>query len=395
MFILKSLKMIKTIKLSKDIQRIILLFLCWKIILILVSFMAIKFIPLSYQDRFLGGGPINYQLSPELFSWANFDGEHYLSIAIFGYKGLEQAFFPVYPMLISFFAKPFSESLFSSLVNSTIIGLIISNTVFLFALIILYKLINIDFSKRIALLTISLLLVFPTSFYFGALYSEALFLLLSVNSFMNARKAKWVQAGIWGAFASATRIFGILLFPALLIEVYLQKEKLSKTFWIILIPFGLGIYMLYQYLTVGDAFAFYHLQKVVGEQHQSGLTSLPQVYFRYVKMILSVDIINPIYQTVWLEFLVGILFFTLPLYGYFKKIRLSYLFYAMVGFLLPSIQGSLSSVPRYVIVFFPSFLTLALLINSLPKLVRALIIFVSSILLLTETAIFLRGYWVA
>ena len=395
MIILKLLKMIRITKLSKDIQRIILLFLCWKMILILISFMAIKFIPLSYQDRFLGGGPINYHLSPQLFSWANFDGEHYLSIAIFGYKGLEQAFFPVYPMLISFFAKPLSEDLLSSLINSTIIGLIISNAVFLLALIILYELIRKDFSKKIALLTISLLLIFPTSFYFGALYNEALFLLLSVNSFISARNGKWMQAGIWGAFASGTRIFGILLFPALLIEAYIQGEKLSKALWTLLIPLGLGIYMLYQYLTVGDALAFYHLQKLVGEQHQSGLTLLPQVYFRYVKMILTVDKGSFIYQTIWLEFLIGIMFFALPIYGYFKKIRLSYLFYAMAGFLLPSIQGSFSSVPRYVLILFPSFIILALWLDRLPKILRIFFFLLIIPLLIIETSLFLRGYWVS
>jgi len=285
--------------------------------------------------------------------------------------------------------------LLSALINSTLVGLVISNTAFLITLIILYELIQLDFSKNIALLTISLLLVFPTSFYFGALYSEALFLLFSVISFYTARKGKWLIATIFGILSSATRVFGILLLPALLIEVYQKREKFSKAFWILLIPLGLGIYMFYQYLKVGDAFAFYHLQTSVGEQHQSGVILLPQVYFRYIKMISTVDKSNPIYQTVWLEFLVGILFFALPIYGYFKKIRLSYLFYAMSGFLLPSIQGSFSSVPRYVTILFPAFLVLALLINSLPKLLRGVLIFISLILLLIEAALFLRGYWIA
>lgn len=380
-------------------MNILFLFLSWRILLIIVSIFAIKLIPLAYEDKFLGGGPINYKLMPYFFSWANFDGEHYLSIAIFGYKGLEQAFFPLYPMMISFFANPFF-SIFTPVVSSTIVGLFISNIFFILALIILFKLIRVDFSKKIAYITISLLLIFPTSFYFGALYSESLFLFLSVLSFYFARKDKWELSSILGFLSSATRIFGILLLPALLIEAYQQKISIKKILWLFLIPLGLGIYMLYQYQTTGDPLAFYRLQKIVGEQHQSGLTILPQTYFRYIKMVFTVDKSSAIYQTLWLEFLVGLAFFILPIYGYFKRIgskriRLSYLFYAMIGFLIPSIQGSFSSVPRYIIVFFPSFLALAFFFDTLPKFLKIILFITSLLILILESALFVRGYWIA
>ena len=387
--------MIKNFSWKSDIFKILGLFLIWKVLLIGVLFFSINFIQLAYIDRFLGGGPINYKLSPELFSWANFDGEHYLSIALFGYKGLEQAFFPIFPMLISFFSKPFYSDLLSAFIYSTFFGLLISNISFFLSLLFLYKLILLDFSRKIALLTILVLILFPTSFYFGSLYNESLFLALSLGSFYFARKKSYFLSTVFGIISCATRIFGILLLPALLIEIFQKKEQISKWFWILFIPLGLVIYMIYQYLTVGDPLAFYKLQKLVGEQHQSGITLLPQVYFRYIKMFLTVDPQNPIYQTIILEFLVGVLFFVLPIIGYFKKVRLSYLFYAMVGFLLPTIQGSFSSVPRYMIVFFPSFIILALILEGLPKFLRIFILTVSALLLMIETALFLRGYWVA
>lgn len=383
------------IDLQSPVFKILAIFLAWRLVLIIILLFAINFVPLGYKDRFLGGGPVNYQLSPQLFSWANFDGEHYLSISIFGYKFLEQAFFPVYPMLISFFSRPNPQDLLMSLVNSTLTGLIISNVSLLLSLIFLWQLIKIDFSKKIAYLTVILIVVFPTSFYFGAVYNESLFLLLSVLSFYSARKGNFFLAGVFGAISSATRIFGILILPALLIEAFYQKVSIYKFFWIFLIPSGLGIYMFYQFIIVGDPLAFYHLQKLVGEQHQSGLTLLPQVYYRYIKMLLTVDIQNPIFQTVVLEFAVGAVFFLLPIYGYFKKIRLSYLVYAMLGFLAPTIQGSFSSVPRYIIVFFPSFLAVALWFSQLPKSVKILLITSSLIALVIEATLFLRGYWIA
>lgn len=386
--------MIKKLKLSDDTLKIIGIFLSWRLILLIVSFFSIKFVPLAFQDKFLGGGPVNYQLAPHFFSWANFDGEHYLSIAIFGYKALQQVFFPIYPMLISFFAKLFTQDPLSLLINSTLIGLIISNASLLIALLFLYDLLKIDFSKKIAFFTIILILIFPTSFFFGALYSESLFLLLTVLAFLNIRKGNWFWASFFGMIAAATRVFGVLLFPAFLIEVFLQK-KYSKIFWTLLIPLGLGLYMYYQYLTVGDPLAFYHIQDLVGEQRQSNLVILPQVYFRYIKMLSSVDPLSFIYQTVLLEFIVGIVFFILPICGYFKKIRLSYLCYALVGFLITTVQGSFSSVPRYVLVFFPSFIALAIWFEHLPRLFKLLFFLILTFLLVVETSLFLRGYWVA
>lgn len=386
--------MIKKIPLSENSLKIIFLFLLWKIILIFVLFFSIKYIPLANLDRYLGGGSVNFKLSPELFSWANFDGEHYLSISIFGYKALEQAFFPVYPLIISFFAKFFSQDLLSLLINSTIAGLIISHASFIIALLYLYDLIRIDFPKKIALLVIFSLLAFPTSFYFGTVYNESLFLLLSVLAFLHARKGNWLRASVFGMVASSTRIFGVLLFPAFLIEAYLQKNY-KGVFWLLLIPLGLGLYMYYQYITVGDALAFYHVQPLVGEQRQSTLVFLPQVYFRYMKMLSSLSPLSPLYQTILLEGICGIVFFLLPIYGYFKKIRLSYLFYAFVGFMITSVQGSFSSVPRYVLVFFPSFIALSLHLDRLPRLLKVSFFLISIIFLMLETALFLRGYWVA
>lgn len=384
--------MIKNI--SKDTLKIVALFLGHKVLLLLILFFAIKFVPLASVDKYLGGGALNYSLIPELFSWANFDGEHYLSISIFGYKNLQQAFFPVYPILINLFASPISFDFMSKLINSTVIGLIISNAAFLIGLLYLVDLIRLDYSKKISYLLISLLLLFPTSFYFSALYNESLFLLLTVVAFLSARKGNWFLASIFACIASATRIFGIILFPAFIIEAFLQK-KYKGIFWILLIPCGLLLYMYYQYVTVGDPFAFYHIQDLIGEQRQSSLVLLPQVYFRYIKMLITVDPSNIIYQTILLEFICGILFFILPIYSYFKKIRPSYLFFAFVSFIITTVQGSFSSVPRYVLVFFPSFIALALLISSFPKLIKIILFLILGLLLVVETALFLRGYWVA
>jgi hypothetical protein len=152
--------------------------------------------------------------------------------------------------------------------------------------------------------------------------------------------------------------------------------------------------MAYLQSSVGDAIAFYTLQLIVGEQRQRGIVLIPQVIYRYVKILVTSDL-TPLYTTVILELTTGILFFFLPIIGFFKKIRLSYLFFAFFGYFLTTIQGSFSSIPRYVLVLFPSFIILALMIKTLPKPVIYLLGVISFLLLLIETAFFVRGYWVA
>lgn len=379
--------------LKRDYTKLLVIFLGWRLFLYVVSFLATRVVPLANASKFLGGGFKNYILFPEFYSWANFDGEHYLSIATYGYKNLEQAFFPVYPLLTSLISRLFLHLTYP--LSTVTAGLLLSNLAFLIAIFFLWKLLSLDYKSSVSYLTIVTLILFPTSFYFNAMYSESLFLLFSVSTFLLARKNQWFWAGIVGSFASATRIFGMFLFPALLIEAYSMKVGPRKFVWIFLIPLGLIIYMFSQLMTVGDPLAFYHLQKLVGEQHQSGFIFLPQVFFRYIKMLITVDFKNPIYQSILLEAFTGILFFLLPIFGYFKKVRLSYIFYILVSYLTATIQGSFSSLPRYVIVFFPSFLILAMIIIKFPKPIKFVIFFLSAAWLGIESALFLRGYWVA
>lgn len=387
---MKLLRDTKKLLQDKDIKLVVLLYLIWKIGLVVTTSLSVKLLPLRGSDL-LGGGIEKYQAAPWFYGWVNFDGEHYLSIAERGYRDLEQAFFPVFPILTNILSRPFSGNMESLIVS----GLIISNIAFLFSLIILWKLVLLDYSKKIAYLTIITLLVYPTSFYFSAFYSESLFLFLTLSSFYLMRKNKWIWASILGGFSSGTRVFGILLMPAFFIEALQKKNNIHKYFWIFIIPIGLFVYMYYQWVTIDDPLAFYHLQKIIGPQHSEGITLLPQIYFRYIKILFSVDLQNPIYSTVVLEFFTGLLFFVLPLYGFFKKMKKSYIFYALAGFILPTIQGSFSSTPRYVLVLFPSFLALALCLNFVKLPIRAAILILFCIWLIFESALFFRGYWVA
>lgn len=369
---------------------IIKLFFIWRILLIAVLLLAIELIP-PFSTNYLGGGQIDYFKFPYLFSWANFDGEHYLSIGYVGYKGVEQAFFPVYPILMRILSVPFSIDRFWL----TITGIVISNVSFFLSLIYLWKLIKLDYSEKIAWWTILILITFPTSFYFASVYTESLFLLLTVLSFYYIRKNNLRLVSFFGILTTATRVFGILILPSLVIEAWQQKRLKQNLFWLGLIPLGLLSYLIYQWITIGDPLAFYHMQTGVGQQHQLGIVTLPQVFFRYLKILVTIPFNSLTYLTVATEFLSALFCLALIIYGYLKKIRISYLVYVILSFILASITGSFTSLPRYFLVFFPLFLVLAIFLNNSPRFFRYTYIALSTLILVIEAALFFRGYWVA
>jgi len=142
-----------------------------------------------------------------------------------------------------------------------------------------------------------------------------------------------------------------------------------------------------------DPFLFAHVQSGFGAGRETGkLVLLYQVIWRYVKMIFTVDKNNPIYFTVWLEMLASLYAIGLLIWGYIKKVRPSYLLFSFLSFLLPTLTGTFSSMPRYILVLFPIYIVLATIKN---KYVRYLILSIHFILLFICTMLFTRGYWIA
>src|SRR3972149_3685262 len=76
-----------------EFKFIITSFLGWRVLLLGFVFLAASFFPL--QKLFLGGGIENYLKNPYFWSWINFDGEHYLSLALQGYLPLTYFYFRV------------------------------------------------------------------------------------------------------------------------------------------------------------------------------------------------------------------------------------------------------------------------------------------------------------
>ncbi|MBI5449389.1 glycosyltransferase family 39 protein [Candidatus Gottesmanbacteria bacterium] len=320
--------------------------------------------------------------------WSNFDGVYYLTIARGGYGPYQQAFFPLYPLLIRWLSR-------LSGVDDISVSLFISHVSFFFGTLLFYVLAR-DNDKKNARWSLMLFLLFPTSFFFAATYTESLFLLLSAFCLYAAKRQWWLLSGISGCLASATRFFGIFLFPAVFWEYVRNRPKTHS--WmhfvgICLIPVGLLSYMAYLNAALGDPLAFFHAQPAFGAGRSGNtIIFLPQVLWRYLKIFVSVAPLTLTYAVSLFEFLVLVMGACLLWLGYKRKFRMSYLIYSLAIFVTPTLTGTLSSVPRYILSAFPLFFIFGSVHNTWIKILATMIFAV--IFVLAATA-FLQGYFIA
>lgn len=345
-------------------------------------------------------GYLGINLNPEsdhylLWVWANFDGKHYVNIAQFGYQRFDFAFFPLYSTLIFALSKITSFHYIPA-------GIIISTASLLGAIIFLYKIALIDFDKRTASLAIFFLTFFPLSFFYHSVYTDSLFLLLTTASFYFARKKQWIWAGVFGGLATATRLTGMALIPALAVELYLQNRTLIKglkgaaalflkkaVIPLTLATSGFIAYTLYLHFNHGNWLLF---QKSMSAWSQDKFIFPPQVIFRYLKIFFSV---SPNILEYWIAVLEFVSFFAYILLAVYVwvRIRISYGVFMVTLLMLVTFTGTLSGNPRYLLHLFPAFVGLALLTNNRNLLKYALtVIFIALGLVLT--IIFTRGYFV-
>lgn len=376
---------------KKILKFVFWVFIAWQLVMAGIIFLGSRALPSSNQ--YIYTEPKVILNPPFLWSRANFDGMHYLDIARKGYGVYQRAFFPLYPKLVNSLTPFFGG-------RDLVAGWGISLISLLLGLVLLAKLVKLDYKENIARRAIIFLLIFPTAFFFSMVYTESFFLFLVLASFYFARIKKWWLAGIFGALASATRLVGIFLLPALLVEWGEQRkissaktaDQISNFAPIFLIPLGLLYYMRFLAIQYHDPLMFLHVQPFFGAERVTKIILLYQVFWRYLKMFWTVDKQSLTYFVVSLEFLVGLGFLGLLFFGYKKKIRLSYLVFAALAYLLPTLSGTFSSMPRYALTLFPCFIIMGLIEN---KMVKALFFTIFFLLFAICAVLFTRGYWIA
>ena len=148
-------------------------------------------------------------------------------------------------------------------------GFLLANLSFLLGLLLLHRLaLRIEANSAFADRVILLLAFAATSYFFALPWSESLFLLLSVATFLAALERRWILLFVVGASARATRFVGIFLVPTIFLLLWPHRRELPRRAWLALalFPLWLALFMLELWRITGNPFAFSDIQIAWGRQ---------------------------------------------------------------------------------------------------------------------------------
>jgi Mannosyltransferase (PIG-V) len=357
---------------------------------------------------------------------ARWDASWYLVIAHYGYRpdlvpftAARSAFFPLYPLGI--------RGLAGLGLAPVLAGVLISLVAFALALYGVHRLAALELGAPVARVAVLLTAFAPMAFYFSAVYTESLYLALSVGVFWSARNGRFMWAGVLGALAAATRNSGVLLLaPVLLLYFHGPREdRLADVpgarlfryrprrdaLWLLLIPLGVGAYLLYLGVAGGDALMPFHVQGVwhrsfagpfagVWDGLVAGFDGLRQLlsgqsHHVYFAPTQGSPMIAAEHNVLLLVFL---LLAVPALVGVWRRLPGAYVLYALAALALPLstpvLSQPLMSLPRFLVVLFPLTFWAAAWLEPRPRLTRGVLVF-SALLMALFVAQFSTWHWVA
>jgi hypothetical protein len=274
-----------------------------------------------------------------------------------------------------------------------------------------YRLAQLEYDKKIARLSLTYMLLFPTSFFLVAVYTEGLFLALAVGAFYATRTQRWGLALLLTALAVLTKNQGVFLALALLVEYGQQREwnwrKLDpKILYFGLPALAMAGWMLYNFLAFNNPLAFVAAtQKYWNRTFSWPWTTLFDTFnhvfvvnqngARLVENSQDFDMqLFDLIITLCFLLLVPVIIVALGR----NKLRLAYaVFFAFCLFqplTAPHTISILTSLPRYLMLIFPAFFLLAHAGQRWPLFHKGYVITglaLSGLLVVRFTL----GYWVA
>jgi mannosyltransferase PIG-V len=423
-----------------------------------------------------GFGPVRGALNPpgvtRGFGWlgdllaapaARWDAAWYLVIARYGYRpdlgaftSSRTAFFPLYPLgvrMIAWLGVP-----------AVAAGVLLSVAALGLALYGIHRLTTLELGARAgsaanpermadaARLAVMVTAFAPMALFFSAVYSESLYLALSIGLFWNARQGRWMWVGVLGGLAGATRSTGLVLaLPALMVYLYGPREDRPADFdearrvrrsageragsalwravrisrarlhpryrlrrdvlWLGLLPVGVIVYGAYLGVSGGDPLAPLHAQDVWGRHFAGpylGVWDGVKAAFDGARQLLSFQrghvyfaiaagspFVNAGHNLMLLAFLIA----AVPaVVGVLHRLPLAYGGYVIAALALPLSDPvraqPLMSLPRFLVVLFPLNIWFAAWLAERPR-ARMPALVLSGLAMAFFVAQFATWHWVA
>lgn len=335
-----------------------------------------------------------YTGAPRLIdaSW-RWDAGWYRSIIVSGYawNGVNSnvAFFPLYPLLVraTLVVAPAGWIWYA--------GVLLNQVAFFGALIAVWLYAEHRAGRDVARRTLYLLCIFPTALFFSAAYTEALFLLATAAAFAFWQRDRFGSAGVAGFLASLDRGFGVFLAPAGLIYLWQHRRLplralVPRAAALLLVPAGLGSFMLYLWARFGDPLLFLKAQSFWSHSRVFPLLSLYRALDFYLR--------HPAHSVFYLMDLLNAVAMLLALVFALVIIRRDpagaiYVLLTVLSVLSAPVDAfGLQSGARYAAVFFPLFVPLAVWSRRRWLLVLLTLAFLPLNILLT--GLWAQWYWV-
>jgi hypothetical protein len=254
----------------------------WLVVVVVLSCVSLNQANVLSLDPHLFTAPFASAEINKLFAPAGrWDSVWYMQVAVHGYTPslASENFFPLYPLLVHVVGWVVRVPL--------VAGLFVSLLAMLASLWLLYALARLDVGEAGARTAVVLMALYPMSLFMSAVYTESLFLAVTIGSLYAARRERWFVAGLCAALASATRSNGVLLLvPLAVLYLYgprgIPAERTGVRWfvpryrirpslaWLLLVPVGLLAYMLYLQLLNGTPLEPFRAQQQFWGHHFAG-----------------------------------------------------------------------------------------------------------------------------
>lgn len=334
-----------------------------------------------------------------LATWQRMDAAWYIGIARDGYSyspvgqsGVN--FFPLYPLTIRLVQRLVAWVPHTN--TYVLAGMLVSWAAFGVACVLLYRLTCDRFGEATAYGAVLLLAVFPFSFYFGAVFSESLYLALVVAAFLGIERRNWWLASAAAMFASATRPPGLIVGACVALAYALDWLRTRHSLRLdvlslALTPLGTVAFACYCWIRFHDPFAYAKTSWAGwhgGHLQDGALLAIWQSVRHPGGWVHGVDflvLMSGIYVVLFFLFL----FSLIPIA---RLLGAPYLLFALASVVAPAVTyDTVTSMGRYLSVVFPTFIVVACALRRWPWL-REGVVIPSVAFLGLFTALFVSGY---